>query len=167
VEIVALVKSRDLFDTPQVTYMEFPHIMHSWLARLWFEYRSAKCISKRLKPRLWLSLHETTPNVEAETRAVYCHNVSEFYRITPAEFMLDWRFGMFTLFFRLIHRINIRKNKFVVVQARVDPRNLQNKIRNQCGRSRPAVGWRLGCGTACDSPAGSFNPAHILGEKES
>lgn len=117
VEIVALVKSRDLFDTPRVTYMEFPHIMHSWLARLWFEYRSAKGISKRLKPRLWLSLHETTPNVEAETRAVYCHNVSEFYRITPAEFMLDWRFGMFTLFFRLIHRINIRKNKFVIAQA--------------------------------------------------
>jgi glycosyltransferase involved in cell wall biosynthesis len=117
VEIVAMVKSRDLFDTPGVTYMEFPHIMHSWLARLWFEYWTSKGISRRLRPRLWLSLHETSPNVDAEIRAVYCHNVSEFYRITPSEFLLDWRFGMFTLFFRLIHRINIRKNQFVIVQA--------------------------------------------------
>ena len=116
-EIVALVKSRDLFDTPRVTYMEFPHIMHSWLARLWFEYWSARGISARLKPRLWLSLHETTPNVVADIRAVYCHNVSEFYRITPYEFLLDWRFGMFTFFYRFIHSINIRKNRFVVVQA--------------------------------------------------
>jgi len=116
-EIVALVKSRQLFDTPGVTYLEFPHIVGSWPARLRFEYWSARGISAELKPKLWLSLHETTPNVSADIQAVYCHNVSEFYRITPSEFLEDWRFGMFTLFFRLIHRINIRKNHFVIVQG--------------------------------------------------
>ena len=116
-DIVALVKSRELFDTPGVTYIEFPHIVGSWLARLRFEYWSARAISAQLKPKLWLSLHETTPSVRADIRAVYCHNVSEFYRITPSEFLLDWRFGMFTLFFRLVHRINIHKNQFVIVQG--------------------------------------------------
>ena len=116
-EIVALVKSRELFDTPRVRYIEFPWIVNSWFARLYFEYWLARGISNKLKPKLWLSMHETSPNVSADVRAVYCHNVAELYRATPTEFLLDWRFGMFTLFFRWIHRINIRKNRFVIVQA--------------------------------------------------
>src|ERR1039457_1732276 len=52
-EIVALVKRRDLFDIAGVTYLEFPRIMYSWLARVRFEYWSAKEISTRLKPTLW------------------------------------------------------------------------------------------------------------------
>src|SRR5690242_20331606 len=71
-EIVALVKSRDLFDTPGVTYLEFPTIMKSWSRRVWFEYWTARKISSQLRPKLWLSMHDTTPNVIADVRAVYC-----------------------------------------------------------------------------------------------
>jgi hypothetical protein len=115
-EIVALVKSRDLFDVEGVTYLEFPRIMYSWLARVRFEYWSARKISLLLKPKVWLSMHDTTPNVHADVRAVYCQNASPFYRITFSEFLLDWRFGMFTLFYRCLYRINIHANRFVVVQ---------------------------------------------------
>src|SRR5664279_2405018 len=62
-EIVALVMRRDLFDIAEVTYLEFPQIMRSWLARVRFEYWSARKISARLQPRLWLSMHDMTPNV--------------------------------------------------------------------------------------------------------
>src|SRR5215469_5553101 len=48
-EIVALVKSRELFNTPGVTYIEFPHIVKSWFARLRFEYWTAP----RIRPRKW------------------------------------------------------------------------------------------------------------------
>ena len=115
-EIVALVARRGLFDIAGVTYLEYPRIMHSYLARVRFEYWSSKEISVRLKPKLWLSMHDMTPNVSAEVRAVYCHNPSPFYRPTISEFFLDRRFGLFTLFYRFLYRINIHANDFVIVQ---------------------------------------------------
>ena len=115
-EIVALVKRRDLFDVAGVTYVEFPRIMYSWLARVRFEYWSTREISARLKPKLWLSMHDITPNVSAEVRAVYCQNASPFYHPTISEFFLDWRFGLFTLFYRFLYRINIHANDYVIVQ---------------------------------------------------
>ncbi len=115
-EIVALVKRRDLFDIAGVTYFEYPNIMRSWLARVRFEYWTARGISARLKPKLWLSMHDITPNVSAETRAVYCQNPSLFYRTTIPEFFLDWRFGLFTFFYRFLYRINIHANNYVIVQ---------------------------------------------------
>ena len=115
-EIVALVTRRELFDITGVTYFEYPRIMHSYLARVHFEYWSSREISARLKPRLWLSMHDMTPNVSAEVRAVYCHNPSPFYRPTISEFFLDWRFGLFTLFYRFLYRINIHANDYVIVQ---------------------------------------------------
>ena len=115
-EIVALVNRRDLFDIEGVTYFEYPRIMHSYLARVRFEYWSARKISTRLKPWLWLSMHDFTPNVSAEVRAVYCHNASPFYRPTISEFFLDRRFGLFTLFYRFLYGINIHANDYVIVQ---------------------------------------------------
>ena len=115
-EIVALVMRRGLFDIAGVTYLEFPRIMRSWLSRLRFEYWSSRNISARLKPKLWLSMHDMTPNVCAEIRAVYCQNPSPFYRATPSEFFLDWRFGLFTLFYRYLYQINIHANDYVIVQ---------------------------------------------------
>ncbi|HEY4930985.1 MAG TPA: glycosyltransferase [Terriglobales bacterium] len=115
-EIVALVMRRDLFDIAGVTYLEFPRIMRSWLSRLRFEYWSSREISAQLKPKLWLSMHDMTPNVSAEIRAVYCQNPSPFYRATVSEFFLDWRFGLFTLFYRFLYRINIHANDYVIVQ---------------------------------------------------
>ena len=115
-EIVALVMRRDLFDVAGVTYFEFPRIMRSWLFRLRFEYWSAREISTRLKPKLWLSMHDMTPNVTAEIRAVYCQNPSPFYRAAISEYFLDWRFGLFTLFYRFLYGINIHANDTVIVQ---------------------------------------------------
>ena len=115
-EIIALVNRRSLFDIEGITYFEYPRIMHSYFARVRFEYWSARKISARLKPWLWLSMHDFTPNVSAEVRAVYCHNASPFYRPTISEFFLDRRFGLFTLFYRFLYQINIHANDYVIVQ---------------------------------------------------
>lgn len=115
-EIVALVKSRELFDTPGVRYLEYPRIMRSWLARVRFEYWQAKKLSRELKPYLWLSMHDMTPAVEAESQMVYCQNASPFYRVSLREFLLDRRFGMFSFFYRYLYCINLHKNRYVIVQ---------------------------------------------------
>ncbi len=115
-EIVALVHRQNLFDIDGVTYMEFPHVKSSWLRRLHFEYWSLRALSRRLGPHLWLSMHDMTPNVTAEVRAVYCHNPSPFYRLSAREALTDWKFSLFTFFYRYLYAINLRRNDFVIVQ---------------------------------------------------
>jgi glycosyltransferase involved in cell wall biosynthesis len=115
-EIVALVHRRSLFDIDNVTYIEFPRVKSSWLRRLHFEYWGLRALSRRLRPYLWLSMHDMTPNVTAEVRAVYCHNPSPFYRLGVREALTDWKFSLFTLFYRYLYAINLRHNDFVIVQ---------------------------------------------------
>ena len=115
-EIVAIVHRRDLFDVGGVTYIEFPAIKSSWMRRLWFEYNTLSRISEQLRPKLWLSMHDMTPSVDADIRAVYCHNPTPFYPFHLREALLDVKFGLFTLFYRYLYEINIKKNNFVIVQ---------------------------------------------------
>jgi glycosyltransferase involved in cell wall biosynthesis len=115
-DIVALVHKKALFDIPGVTYIEYSEIKSSWLKRLRFEYHACRGISRELKPYLWFSMHDMTPNVEAEVKAVYCHNPAPFYAFSPREALHDWKFGLFTLLYRFLYEINIRSNNFVVVQ---------------------------------------------------
>jgi len=115
-EIVALVHSRNLFDIDNVTYIEFPQVKSSWLRRLHFEYWSLRDLSRQLRPYLWLSMHDMTPNVTAEVRAVYCHNPSPFYRLGAREALTDWKFSLFTFFYRYLYAINLRRNDLVIVQ---------------------------------------------------
>lgn len=88
----------------------------SYFTRLYNEYFYFKKLSKQIKPQVWLSLHDITPSVEAPCRIVYCHNSSPFYRFSFRDFRMDPVFGAFTLFYQYLYRINIRKNRFVVVQ---------------------------------------------------
>jgi glycosyltransferase involved in cell wall biosynthesis len=115
-EIVALVHRRDLFDIDGVTYFEFPQVKSSWSRRLYFEYWSLRALSRRLRPYLWLSMHDMTPNVTADVRAVYCHNPSPFYRLEAREALTDWKFSLFTFLYRYLYAINVRRNDLVIVQ---------------------------------------------------
>lgn len=115
-DIVALVHRKNLFDVPCVTYLEFPEIKSSWLKRLRFEYYDCRDISKKLKPHLWFAMHDITPNVQANVRAVYCHNPSPFYKFSLKEAPLAWKFSLFTLLYRFLYGLNIKSNDFVIVQ---------------------------------------------------
>jgi glycosyltransferase involved in cell wall biosynthesis len=115
-EIVALVHRQNLFNISGVTYIEFPHVKSSWLSRLYTEYWGWRDLSRRLQPYLWLSMHDMTPNVTAEVRAVYCHNPSPFYQLGLRESLMDWKFSLFTFFYRYLYAINLRRNDFVIVQ---------------------------------------------------
>jgi len=115
-DIIALVHRESLFDISGVTFLEYPEIKSSWWKRMRFEYHDCLAISKRYKPYLWFSMHDMTPNVRAEVRAVYCHNASPFYPFSCHEALFDWKFGLFNLLYRFLYRINIKSNDFVVVQ---------------------------------------------------
>ncbi len=71
--VTAIVHKRSLCDYSGIDYIEIPWSIESWGKRLKCEYRTMKGISERLQPvDLWLSLHDTTPDVQAQRQAVYC-----------------------------------------------------------------------------------------------
>jgi len=115
--IVAMVYDRRLAEYPNIEYMETQWPKQRWINRLWYEYISLKKISKAIGPvYLWLSLHDTTPNVLAERRAVYCHNPFPFYRWKGSDVLLSPKIWLLAIFSKLIYRTNIHKNNWVIVQ---------------------------------------------------
>lgn len=117
--IVALVHKQELCDYEGIEYIEMPDIIKGWSKRLWCEYVTMYRISKELAPvYLWLSLHDTTPRVIAEHRAVYCQTSFPFLKLKANDWRFDYKIGLFGLFTRLAYRINIKKNDYLIVQAK-------------------------------------------------
>lgn len=115
--IVALVHKKELAFFPNIEYVEIRWSKKAWILRLWCEYVTMRKISGRLSPvTLWLSLHDATPCVTAERRAVYCHASFPFYRWKMRECFFSPKVVLFTLFLKYIYRINIHRNTYVVVQ---------------------------------------------------
>jgi len=98
------------------TFIEYPEVKSSWLKRVKFEYIESKELSNQLKPDLWISLHDITPNVNCEFQVVYCHNPSVFYKLDIRRFFYDIKFSLFCIFYRYLYQINIKKNAYVIVQ---------------------------------------------------
>ena len=116
--VVALVHKKELAYFPNIEYLEFPDIINRWDKRLWCEYHTMYGISKKMAPvALWLSLHDTTPNVVAERRAVYCQTSFPFLKWNLNDLRFDYKIVLFALFTRFAYRVNIKKNDFLVVQA--------------------------------------------------
>ncbi|GGH32121.1 glycosyltransferase family 4 protein [Sphingobacterium alkalisoli] len=115
--VVAIVFKKELAEFPHIEYIETQWPKKRWVNRLWYEYVSMKRISKALSPvYLWLSLHDTTPSVVAERRAVYCHNAYSFYKWKLNDWFFTPKIALFAIFTKYIYRTNIRKNKYLVVQ---------------------------------------------------
>ena len=134
--LVLIVHSKLLFsnllNNPNVTIKEYPWVKKSYLFRCYFEWVHCWFLSKKIKPFLWLALHDMTPNVSAKKRVVYCHNATPFYKISKEEFQSEKKFFLFTLFYKYLYRVNIRKNDFVIVQQNWMKKEFENafKIKN-------------------------------------
>ena len=120
--VIALVHDRSLCDFPGIEYLEFPKTVRSWGRRLWCEYVTMNRVSKRIaredgrKVWLWLSMHDTTPRVEAEYREVYCHTSFPFMKVRARDFLMDPKIPLFALFTKFAYRINIHRNDSIIVQ---------------------------------------------------
>ncbi len=115
--VIALVYDKSLPDIKGIHYLETKWPKKRWVNRLWYEYISMRCISKRLgSVFLWFSLHDTSPNVSACRRAVYCHNSFPFYTWKKMDWVFAPKIAMFATFTALIYNLNLKKNDYVVVQ---------------------------------------------------
>ena len=117
-KVVALVHDKSLFSESEgkIEFLEFKDSKKSYLKRLYYEYIYFKKLSEKLKPYLWLSLHDMTPNVTADKRVVYCHNPMMFYKMTKEERKKSFKLFLFSKFYKYIYKMNIKKNNYVIVQ---------------------------------------------------
>ena len=116
-EIDVIVKDPELVSgvNSKVNYITIDGT-RSYFQRLSNEFFYFQKLSEKLKPFLWLSLHDVSPRVFAERQAVYCHNATPFYEITWRELRLEPKFGLFNLFYSFLYRLNIKRNRYVIVQ---------------------------------------------------
>lgn len=129
-EIIALVHDKASFAHENINFYSFPIAKKSWLIRLYYEYIYFYRLSKKIKPYLWFSLHDMTPNVKSDIQAVYCQNLTPFYSLSLKDVYLGgYKFTLFNLLYRYLYVINIDKNDFVVVQ--------QDSVRNKFKQFAP------------------------------
>jgi glycosyltransferase involved in cell wall biosynthesis len=116
---IALVHKKSLFDSitySNIEFIEFPKSRKSYLYRLYYEYVYFNQLSKKKKVYFWLSLHDISPNVGKIPQAVYCHNPSPFNTVNLSDIYLQPIQFFFRLFYKYLYQINIKRNKFVIVQ---------------------------------------------------
>jgi glycosyltransferase involved in cell wall biosynthesis len=114
--VYALVADENWFKYDNICFLSFPKSKKSWWARLFYEYFYFKKLSIKLNPDVWLSLHDTTPNVICKKQFVYCHNPNSFQKIGWRDWFFDYKVGVFGLFYKYLYKINIKKNSAVFVQ---------------------------------------------------
>lgn len=115
--VIAIVHALSLFKGYEnIEFIEFKRSASSYLYRVYLEYFHFNKLSKKLKPYLWFSLHDITPSVCAERRAVYCHNAMPFYKLSVKEMVLQPGLVLFNFIYRYFYLKNIKLNDFVVVQ---------------------------------------------------
>ena len=121
-QIICLVHDKDLFPVQQaiknVKFIEFRTIKKGWLRRIYFEYIYSYFLSRRLKPIFWFCLHDMSAYLYKTKQYVYCHNPSPFYKAGYDEWRLDKKFFLFTKFYSLLYKINIKSNSKIIVQQR-------------------------------------------------
>jgi glycosyltransferase involved in cell wall biosynthesis len=115
-KVIALVNDASKFNYPNIEYIAFPKSKKKWLYRIYYEYFYFKKLSQKIQPNIWFSLHDMSPNVIADKRIVYCHNPGILYNATFKDWKFDYKTGLFTLFYKYLFQINIKKNKIVFVQ---------------------------------------------------
>ena len=115
--MVAIVHKKELCDYPGIEYIEMPEVINGWGKRLWCEYVTMKKISEDLAPvYLWFSLHDTSPRVKADRQTVYCQTSFPFYKWSIRDFKMDFKIPLFAMFTKYAYKVNVKSNKYLVVQ---------------------------------------------------
>lgn len=118
-KFIALVHKKSLFDQTvysNIDFIEFPKSRKSYFYRLYYEYFYFKKLAKIKEVSFWLSLHDMTPSIGKIPQAVYCHNPSPFNTVNFKDIYIQPTQFFFRLFYKFLYRINIKRNKYVIVQ---------------------------------------------------
>lgn len=115
-DIYAFCSSNNKLRFNGIEYVEFYWSKKSYLIRLIIEKVIFHQFSKRINVKLWLSMHDITPRVNASSVVTYVHNPAPFYKFKIRDFYFSPTFGLFVLFYKYIYMWGINKNDYLIVQ---------------------------------------------------
>ncbi len=116
IKVIALINDKSKFNYSNIEFIEFPRSKKYWINRIYYEYFYFRKLSEKIKPDIWLSLHDVSPNVVAKKRFVYFHHPTIFYKSTFKDWKFDYKIGVFSILYNYLFQINLSKNKAVFVQ---------------------------------------------------
>ena len=109
---------------PNIEYYKVGFPKRAYIKRLYWEYLKLRRISKELRPDVWLSLGDITPNVCARIRATYVHNSLFFWRPTGSDLLWDPAQVLKAALLPGFIRLRAKKNNFVCCQTQWMARTL-------------------------------------------
>ncbi len=115
-EIVVFVHDTHLLDSARARLIAIPYAKKSWLLRLWVEWHVFRRHARNLRPDLWISLHDVSPNVGDVPQVVYCHNANPFFPVRLRDVIFQPKQLAFRFGYGWVYRVNLRRNRAVVVQ---------------------------------------------------
>lgn len=120
VRLICLVHDISLFKEfsalDHIEFYEYKNVKSSWFGRLKFEFFTSYALSKKINADAWVCLHDISARVVTDHQFVYCHNPAPFYKSSFIDIKYDLKFFLFTKFYKYLYRINIKSNKYVIVQ---------------------------------------------------
>jgi hypothetical protein len=115
--VIAIVGDKKLFSEKlDVEFIEIKKYRRFVFLKFFYEYVYYYFFSKKMDVELWLSLNDCSPFVKAKVQAVYCHNAAPFYKRTLYDYLHPTRIFLQSFYYHVFYRININRNKFVIVQ---------------------------------------------------
>lgn len=116
--VVAIVNNDNLFyKAKNISFVTIPTYKKFIVLKFYYEYVVFKKISKKIKPFIWISLNDFTPNVSTERLFTYFHNASIFFAINFSDFLFSRSVIFQKMYYSIFLRFNLFKNtKFIVQQ---------------------------------------------------
>jgi glycosyltransferase involved in cell wall biosynthesis len=114
--IVVFVHDQRLLNVTRAQVVEIPYAKKGYLRRLYVEWIEFETYARKLKPDIWVSLHDITPRVGAVRQIVYCHNPMPFFRLRLRDIWFEPKAFLFRYLYGVVYRLNLSRNYAVVVQ---------------------------------------------------
>lgn len=116
--IVAIVNNDTLFyKANNIRFISIPTYKKFIFLKFYYEYIVYNKISRKIKPAIWISLNDFTPNVVVERLFTYFHNASIFFNINFSDYLFSRSIIFQKMYYSIFLRFNLFKNtKFIVQQ---------------------------------------------------
>ena len=128
VQVIAIVSDKQFFHTSHnIHFIEIPYYKKIILLKFFFEYVYYYFLSKTIKPTVWISLHDFTPNFITQTLYTYFHNASLFFSPKPADYIFSLRSIFQKFYYNYFFGFFLHQNTALIVQQNWLGENIHKK----------------------------------------
>ena len=100
----------------KINIIEIPYYRKNLFKRLYYELFFFKNFSKIIKPDVWISLHDTIPNIIAKKKIVYFHTPIGFYNMSLKDIYFEPVNFLRSIYYKIIYKLKRYEDITMIVQ---------------------------------------------------